>query len=810
MISMVYRKLSLAGLLLSLISQFSFAADKPNILLIMADDLGFSDLGCYGGEIATPNLDSVAENGLRYTQFYNTARCWPTRAALLTGFYAQQVRRDSIPGAVSINQGTRPDWAPLLPRYLQPTGYRSSHSGKWHIDGLPVEEGFDRSYYLQDQDRFFTPCKHRKDDVPLPVVKKEDGYYSTIALADHAIEVLDEHKTKHGEQPFFHYLAFSAPHFPLHALPEDIAKYQEIYQVGWDVIREKRWEKIRELGLPVGDKLSEVEREIGPPYHRPEPFEILGSGEVNKPVPWDSLTDQQKKFQTNKMAIHAAMIHRMDIEIGRVFEQIKKMGQWENTLVMFLSDNGASAEIMVRGDGHDTTATPGSAATYLCLGPGWSTACNTPFRRHKTWTHEGGISTPLIISWPEGVSSRGEVRTTPGHVIDVVPTILDITGAKDVATGGPDFPGKSLVATFTGNSMVERSYLWWFHDGHKAIMKDGWKAVAANGGKWDLYDLRANRAEAIDLSGEEPEKVIELVKIWDDQFAEFRDLALSSMSEEEAEAQRKAMARSRARVAAKKRAALPPAKQSLFNSQSFEMKGHPAFVMNPENPAPGKPWIFYGPTLPGNPDRAESWMHQQFLKAGIAVAGVDVGEAYGSPVALPVFDDLYTKMQELGFAQKPILLGRSRGGLWVSSWAVKNPEFVTAIAGIYPVYDVSTYPGLKRAAAAYEMTAEELQTRLPEVNPIEKSSILAKHKIPVFIIHGEEDTVVPLAENSGRLEQIYRKNQAGDLITLVRIKDQGHSYWPGYFNNRELVDFVIKQALTNARNAATAPESKAE
>ncbi len=188
---MIYRKLSLIGLLLSLTSQVSIAGDRPNILLIMADDLGFSDLGCYGGEIATPNLDSVAENGLRYTQFYNTARCWPTRAALLTGFYAQQVRRDSIPGAVSINQGTRPDWAPLLPRYLKPAGYRSHQTGKWHIDGLPINEGFDRSYYLQDQDRFFSPSKHWKDDVPLPVVKKEDGYYSTIPPADHVNQVID-------------------------------------------------------------------------------------------------------------------------------------------------------------------------------------------------------------------------------------------------------------------------------------------------------------------------------------------------------------------------------------------------------------------------------------------------------------------------------------------------------------------------------------------------------------------------------------------------------------------------------------------
>ncbi|MDF1814353.1 MAG: sulfatase-like hydrolase/transferase, partial [Verrucomicrobiales bacterium] len=216
----MHRSLCIAGLIL-LATQFAFAAPKPNILLIMADDLGFSDPGCYGGEIETPNLDEIAKNGLRYTQFYNTARCWPTRGALLTGFYAQQIRRDTIPGIVSGGRGNRPDWAPLLPKYLQAQGYRSYHTGKWHIDGMPVAEGFDRSYYLKDQSRFFTPQLHWKDDEKLPPVKKEEGFYGTVALADHVIETLKDHKANHSKAPFFHYLAFAAPHFPLHALPGD-------------------------------------------------------------------------------------------------------------------------------------------------------------------------------------------------------------------------------------------------------------------------------------------------------------------------------------------------------------------------------------------------------------------------------------------------------------------------------------------------------------------------------------------------------------------------------------------------------------
>ena len=334
------------------------AAQPPNVVLILADDLGFSDLACYGGEIATPNLDRLAQEGQRFSQFYNTARCWPTRAALLAGYYPQQIRRDKVPGVKSGGGGKRPLWAPLLPKRLKEKGYRSYHSGKWHIDGMPVSEGFDRSYYLKDQGRFFNPKTHYLDDQKLPAVEKGTGYYGTVAVADHAIAFLKEHASKHQAQPFFHYIAFAAPHFPLHALPEDIERYSETYQLGWEQVREARWQ--RQQDWFAGARLSSPERELGPPYHFPEALEILGAGEVNRPVHWASLNEEQKRFQAMKMAIHAAMIDRMDREIGRVLAQIKAMGADKDTLIVFLSDNGASAEIMVRDDGHDPKAAMGS------------------------------------------------------------------------------------------------------------------------------------------------------------------------------------------------------------------------------------------------------------------------------------------------------------------------------------------------------------------------------------------------------------------------------------------------------------------
>ncbi|MCA9060637.1 MAG: arylsulfatase [Planctomycetaceae bacterium] len=506
----------------------AIASQPPNILLIMADDLGYSDLGCYGSEIETPNLDQLAANGLRFTQFYNTARCWPTRAALLTGYYPQQIGRDAlptIPGGGG-NKFRRPEWARLLPDFLRTAGYRAYHSGKWHIDGMPIEQGFDRSYYIGDQGRFFHPTRHWEDDRPLPPVSPESGYYGTTAIADHAIRVLLQHAVTHSEIPFFHYLAFTAPHFPLQALPQDIAKYSARYRRDWDLVREARWQRQQILGFP-GTGLSAVERQLGPPYDFPDHLAILGENEINRPLAWSDLTAGQQQFQSTKMAIHAAMIDRMDQEIGRVLQQLEQMNALDNTVVFFLSDNGASAEIMVRDDGHDPQAPPGSAGSYLCLGPGWSTVCNTPFRRHKTWVHEGGISTPLVVSWPGHVPS-GEFRTDAAHVIDIVPTILELAGVQKPdawnETTIPMAPGISLVPAFAENGAVQHDSLWWLHEGNRAIRQDNWKLVAAKDESWELYDMATDRAEQHNLAQTHPDVVATLTATWNRQTEEFTRL----------------------------------------------------------------------------------------------------------------------------------------------------------------------------------------------------------------------------------------------------------------------------------------------
>ncbi|WP_145029795.1 arylsulfatase [Caulifigura coniformis] len=507
---------------------------RPNVVFILADDLGYSDIGCYGGEIDTPNLDGLAANGIRFTQFYNTARCWPTRGALLSGYYAQQIHRDALPEVPGGGNGVRQEWARLLPELLAPAGYRSYHSGKWHVDGPVLKSGFVRSLDMRNQGNFFSSAGNSIDDVPVP--KSDDaGYYATIATADHAIDCLKEHSSKHAGTPFFHYLAFIAPHFPLHALPEDIAKYRDRYLAGWEAMREARYAKQRSLEL-VHTPLSKLEQDVGPPYHFPEALEKLGPGEVNRPLPWDSLTDEQRRFQATKMAIHAAMVDRMDHEIGRVIAQLKAMGAFENTLIFFASDNGASAEIMVRNGGHDPTASPGSAATYLCLGPGFSSACNTPHRRHKTWVHEGGISTPLIAHWPAGIQSKGELRATPGHVVDIVPTVLELAGVAPTrewkGEALPPAPGKSLVPAFAADVTVKRDSLWWLHEGNRAVRVGDWKLVAAKGDAWALYDLKTDRAEQNDLSKAMPDKVRELEQVWQKQTDEFTELAKQTLDQQ--------------------------------------------------------------------------------------------------------------------------------------------------------------------------------------------------------------------------------------------------------------------------------------
>jgi len=505
-------------------------AEQPNFLVIIADDMGFSDAGCYGGEISTPNLDSLASNGLQFTQFYNTARCWPTRAALMTGYYPQQIQRDGMPGAPNNygGGGKRPKWARTLAEHLRPSGYRTYHSGKWHIDGQPTKNGFDRSDEATRGPGFFETIKRKNRD---------PNFYRTIATADHAIDCLKEHASEHAEKPFFHYLAFHAPHFPLHALPEDIQRYQGRYDSGWDALREERHERQHQLGLQVAD-LSPLETNVGPPYDFPEQIAILGEGEINRTLPWSNLTAQQQRFQAMKMEIHAAMVDRMDREIGRVLEQLRSMGEFENTFICFLSDNGASAEIMVRGDGHDPAAIAGSAETYLCLGPGFSSAANTPFRRHKTWVHEGGTSTPFLAHWPKGIEARGERRHTVAHAIDITPTILDLAGVEPMVDGAPAMSGRSLKKVFEADRDAIHDELWFYHEGNRALRQGEWKLIHSNVSRpfpwrkskhnelsvqpdWHLYNLAKDRAEQDDLSENHPQRVTAMANRWNELREQF-------------------------------------------------------------------------------------------------------------------------------------------------------------------------------------------------------------------------------------------------------------------------------------------------
>lgn len=503
---------------------------KPNFLVILADDMGFSDAGCYGGEIETPNLDRLAADGLRFTRFYNTARCWPSRATLLTGYYAQQVRMDPP-------EGRLPPWTKLLPHYLKPLGYRSYHSGKWHISGAPrpvADGGFDHSYMLEDFDRSFAPKKHSEDDRPLPAVAPGGGYYMTTAIAGHAIRCLKEHTRDHPDKPFFQYVAFTSPHFPLRASPEDIARYSDRYARGWDIVRQERWKRLRELGM-IDCALSDRDPRTVPDWNLSEKelTRRIGLGEVGRAVAWNDLSTEQKAFQAAKMAIHAAMVDRMDREIGRVLDQIKAMNALDDTLIIFASDNGASAEQIIRGDGHDPAALAGSASTFLCLGPGWSTAANTPFRLHKSWVHEGGIATPMIVTWTKGISARGALRHDVGHLIDIVPTLLELAGVH--ARNGmpaPTLPGRSLVPTFVRDVGVEREPLFFSHDGNRALREGDWKLVSSrqNGNLWELYDLGKDRCESVDLAARQPARVRRMETRWLEMNAKFRQQSESKVN----------------------------------------------------------------------------------------------------------------------------------------------------------------------------------------------------------------------------------------------------------------------------------------
>jgi arylsulfatase len=384
---------------------------------------------------------------------------------------------------------------------------------------------------VDDQDRHFGPRTHWEDNVKLPSVEPGKNYYSSIAIAEHAIKVLKEHAEKYPKQPFFHYLAFTVPHFPVQALPEDIAKYRDSYRDGWDALRQQRRERQGKMGL-LRATLSPLDPDVIPSWNVAE-SELrarIGAGEVGHAVPWNNLTVEQKQFQSAKMAVHAAMVDRMDHEIGRVLDQVRAMKAFENTIILFLSDNGASAEQIIRGDGHDPSAPIGSAKSFLGIGPGWSSAANTPFRLHKSWVHEGGITTPFIVHWPGGIKAKGELRTNPGHLIDIVPTLMELAGGKKPSAWNgkvaPPLPGRSLVPVFAKDNTVSHDYLWWLHDGNRAIRMGDWKLVSrVPENKWELYDLALDRSEMKDLASQMPEKLRELETAWMKHLEEFKELA---------------------------------------------------------------------------------------------------------------------------------------------------------------------------------------------------------------------------------------------------------------------------------------------
>jgi len=460
----------------------SAAESKPNILVILTDDLGFSDIGCYGAEIETPVLDKLAANGLRFTQFYNTAKCHSSRVSLLSGRWCRQAGDESLKRAVT------------LPEVLKPADYTTLMTGKWHLDKEPTDFGFDRYFgHLSGACSFFEgDDTFRLDGQPWRV--PDSGFYTTIAKVDFALEFLADARKQ--EKPWLLYIAFNAPHAPIHALEEDYRKYRGKYDVGWDVIQQQRVAKLVELGI------LEAGTEVSPrPDHIPA---------------WNDLPAGLQDWESRRMAGYAAMIDRVDQEIGRVVADLEASGELENTLIVFLSDNGACpydrANVRWQSEPYD----PKSRWTDST---GWAWARNAPFRFYKQNQYEGGIATPAVVHWPAGMkTAAGSLNDTPTHLVDLLPTIAEITGAKIPET----FPGReptplagvSLTPIFSGGELSHRPPLHFLHDRDRGLRDGDWKIVSFRSGPWELYNLREDRAELHDLASQHPERVAKMAEEW--------------------------------------------------------------------------------------------------------------------------------------------------------------------------------------------------------------------------------------------------------------------------------------------------------
>ena len=483
-------------------------AKRPNIILIMVDDMGFSDIGCYGGEIHTPNLDKLAGRGMRFTQFYNAARCCPTRACLLTGLYPHQagmggMTKSGKPKKTGPYQGYLNHKCVTIAEVLRQTGYSTLMVGKWHVGeerpDWPVDRGFEKYYGLiSGGANYFDITKSKRKGIKRqmaiddkPYMPPKESFYLTDAITDNAVGFIDAYGR--DQEPFFLYVAYTAPHWPLHAMPEDIARYKGKYLQGWDVLHKQRYARQLKMGI-IKKKWPLTPRDDGA-------------------IPWDEVAD--KELMDLKMAVYAAQIDRMDHGIGKMLDKLKALGKRDNTLILFLSDNGGCAETGALGfDNRKNGLPPGGVDSYMSYGRSWANASNTPFRRFKKWVHEGGIATPLIACWPAVIKKGGRITDQPGHIIDIMATCCDVAGVTYPQTyqGRKITPlqGKSLVPILQGRKRRGHDALFWEHMGNCAVRQGKWKLVAERKGPWELYDLEADRTELNNLAEKYPEKVEEL------------------------------------------------------------------------------------------------------------------------------------------------------------------------------------------------------------------------------------------------------------------------------------------------------------
>jgi arylsulfatase A-like enzyme len=523
----------------------SAKSERPNIIVILADDMGFSDLGCYGGEIQTPNLNALAANGLRFTQFYNTARCCPTRASLLTGLYPHQA---GVGHMMNDNghEGYRGELnrqCVTIAELLRPAGYRTYMCGKWHVtrhtapmgdkSNWPLQRGFEKFYgTITGAGSFYDPTTLcRQNTLITPVNDPEyqpQNFYYTDALSDNAARFLEQHQRESAKEPFFLYLAYTCAHWPMHALEHDIAKYRGKYDGGYDAVRAARLERMKKLGM------------------------ISAEGKLSPaPESWDEVED--KKWESRCMEVYAAMIDSMDQGIGRIVAQLKRDNLLDNTLILYMQDNGGCAEVVGRQPNGAGPANlkaflpdelqpkvtppmqtrdgrwvrtgpgvmPGPADTYIAYGRAWANVSNTPFREYKHWNHEGGISTPLVAHWPQGIPSnrRNALEHQPGHLIDIMATCVDVSGAmyprKRNEFNIKPLEGTSLRPAFNGISLSRPQPIYWEHEGNRAVRHGKWKLVAKENQSWELYDIETDRSELHNLAAAEPDRVREMSAQWD-------------------------------------------------------------------------------------------------------------------------------------------------------------------------------------------------------------------------------------------------------------------------------------------------------